>query len=214
VGYRTRWHRSHSLQQVLMREHNCYAVEGHRYVAESTVIERNDREISFAPDGTGSEHQTIVVRVQTEAAVKNLSVVSFTYASASQRVDIEYIRVRLRAGDRLEWSARLVHTAAEAPGRFWGIYAFTGREAVALAETFTLRLPRSVAITVWSPKQPAKITEEGAERFYRWTSSQLDPTGGPEAESRTEAEKKRTLTPEETRPHRRRSASHRLDKLS
>src|SRR6266851_1393411 len=30
-----------------------------RYVAEPTVIERNDREISFAADGTGSEHQTI-----------------------------------------------------------------------------------------------------------------------------------------------------------
>jgi hypothetical protein len=63
--------------------------------------------------------------------------------------------------------------------------------------TFTLRLPKSVSATVWSPKQPAKVTEEGAERVYRWTSSQLDPTGGPEAEARTEAEKKRTLTPEE-----------------
>src|SRR5258708_4628827 len=147
-----------------------------RYVAEPTVIERNDREISFAADGTGSEHQTLVIRVQTEAAVKSLSVVPFTYASLSQHVDIEYLRVRhpdgsvvdtpiadalempteimrqapfysdlkqkqipvrgLRAGDRLEWSVRLVRTVAEAPGRFWGISAFTGKEAVALAETF------------------------------------------------------------------------------
>ena len=208
-----------------------------RYVAEPTVIERNDREISFAADGTGSEHQTLVIRVQTEAAVKSLSVVSFTYASLSQHVDIEYLRVRhpdgsvidtpiadalemptefmrqapfysdlkqkqlpvrgLRAGDRLEWSVRLVRTVAEAPRRFWGISAFTGKEAVALDETFTLRLPKSVSATVWSPKKPAKISEEGAERVYRWTSSQLEPTGGPEAEARIDAEKKRTLTPEE-----------------
>lgn len=40
----------------------------------------------------------------------------------------------LRAGDRLEWRVRLVRTAAEAPGRFWGVSAFTGKEAVAVAE--------------------------------------------------------------------------------
>lgn len=208
-----------------------------RYVAEPTVIERNDREITFAADGTGSEHQTLVIRVQTDAAVKSLSVVSFTYASFSQHVNIDYIRVRhadgsvvdtptadalempteimrqapfysdmkqkqipvrgLRAGDRLEWSVRLVRSVAEAPGRFWGSSTFTGKEAVALAETFTLRLPKSISATVWSPKQPARVTEEDTERVYRWTSSQLDPTGGPEAEARTDAEKKRTLTPEE-----------------
>lgn len=208
-----------------------------RYVAEPTVIERNDREITFAVDGTGSEHQTLVVRVQTEAAVKSLSVVSFAYASFSQNVQIDYVRVRhadgsvvdtptadalempteimrqapfysdlkqkqipvrgLRAGDRLEWSVRLIRTVAEAPGRFWGNAAFTGKEAVALAETFTLRLPKSVPATVWSPKQPAKVTEEGTEQVYRWTSSQSDPTGGPEAEARTDAEKKRILRPEE-----------------
>src|SRR5260370_947584 len=43
-----------------------------RYAAEPTVIERNDREVSFAADGTGFEHQTLVVRVQTDASVKNL----------------------------------------------------------------------------------------------------------------------------------------------
>lgn len=208
-----------------------------RYAAEPTVIERNDREIFVAADGTGFEHQTVVIRVQTEAAVKTLSVISFSFASASQHVEIESMRVHhpdgsvvetpvadalempteimrqapfysdlkeeqipvrgLRAGDRLEWSVRTVRTKAEAPGRFWGVSDFTGKDRVALSESLTLRLPRTVPANVWSPKQPAKITEEGSERVYRWTSSQLEPTAGPEAEARTEAEKKRTLTAEE-----------------
>jgi tetratricopeptide (TPR) repeat protein len=208
-----------------------------RYATEPAVIERNDRESVFAADGTGFETQSIVIRVQTDAAVKNLGVISFSYASASQRVDIEYLRVRhpdgtvietpvaealdmpseimrqapfysdlkekqvpvrgLRAGDKLEWSIRLVRTKAEAPGRFWGISNFTGKERVALAETFTLRLPKAVPANVWSPKQPAKITEEGSDRVYRWTSSQLEPTVGPEAQARTEKEKKRVLSEDE-----------------
>jgi Flp pilus assembly protein TadD len=208
-----------------------------RYATEPAVIERNDREITFAADGTGVERQTLVVRVQTDAAVKSLGVVSFNYASASQHVDIEYLRVRhpdgsvvetpvadalempteimrqapfysdleekqipvrgLRAGDKLEWSVRLVRTKAEAPDRFWGISSFTGKERVALAERFTLRLPKAVPANVWSPKQPPKIIEEGSERVYRWTSSQLEPTVGPEADARNEADKKRALTPEE-----------------
>lgn len=208
-----------------------------RYATEPAVIERNDRESVFAADGTGFETQSIVIRVQTDAAVKNLGVVSFSYASASQRIDIEYLRVRhpdgtvvetpiaealdmpseimrqapfysdlkekqlpvrgLRAGDKLEWSIRLVRTKAEAPGRFWGISNFTGKERVALAESFTLRLPKAVPANVWSPKQPAKISEEGSDRVYRWTSSQLEPTVGPEAQARTEKEKKRVLSEDE-----------------
>ena len=208
-----------------------------RYATEPAVIERNDREVTFAADGTGTEQQSLVVRVQTDAAVKNLGVASFSYASASQRVDIDYVRVRhpdgsvvetpvtdalempteimrqapfysdlkekqipvrgLRAGDRLEWSIRLVRMKAEAPGRFWGISTFTGKERVALAESFTLRLPKDVPANVWSPKQAPKITEEGSERVYRWTSSQLEPTVGAEADARMEAEKKRTLSADE-----------------
>jgi hypothetical protein len=207
------------------------------YAGEPTVIERNDREITYATDGTGSEHQTVVTRVQTDAAAKNLSVVSFPYASASQRIDIEYLRVRhpdgstvttpitdaldmptevmrqapfysdlkqkqipirgLRSGDRLEWSVRLIYISAEAPGHFWGSSAFTGKEAVALSESFTLRFPKSVTVIVQTPKLNPTITEEGEDRIYRWTSSQLDLTQGPIAQARKDAEKKRLLAPEE-----------------
>jgi tetratricopeptide (TPR) repeat protein len=208
-----------------------------RYATEPAVIERSDRESVFAADGTGVENQSIVIRVQTDAAAKDFGVVSFSYASASQRVDIDYLRVRhpdgivvetpvaealdmpseimrqapfysdikqkqlpvrgLRAGDKLEWSIHIVRTKAEAPGRFWGVASFTGKERVALAESFTLRLPKAVPANVWSPKQSAKITEEGSDRVYRWISRQLEPTVGPEAQTRTEKEKKRVLSVDE-----------------
>lgn len=213
------------------------AITGDRYASEPAVIERNDRETAFAADGTGFERQTFVIRVQTEAAVKDLSVISFIFASASQHIDLDYVRVRhpdgsvvessiadalemptevmrqapfysdlkvkqvpvrgLRPGDKLEWSVRNVRTKAEAPGQFWGGESFTGKERVALSESFTLRLPKSVTAKVWSPKQAPKITEERDERVYRWTSSQLESTVGPEADARNEADKKRTLTAEE-----------------
>ena len=209
-----------------------------RYTGEPTVIERNDRESIVAANGTGSEHQAIVVRVQTEAAVKDLSVLSFSFAGESQHVDLDYVRVRhpdgsvvetpvsealempsevmrqapfysdmklkqipvrgLRPGDRLEWSVRLIRTKPEAPGRFWGVSAFTGKEHVAISETFSLRIPKSKNSQVWSPKlQPAEITEQNGDRVYRWSSSQLEATVGSEAETRADVERKRVLTPDE-----------------
>ena len=47
--------------------------------------------------------------------------------------------------------------------------------------------------------QPSKptIKEENGERIYRWSGSHLDPTAGPDAEARKEADKTRALTPAE-----------------
>ena len=207
------------------------------YAAEPLVLVRYDREIVVAVDGTGTDRQSMAVRVQSDATAKALGVVSLPYASASQRIEIAYVRVRhsdgtltetpvadaldvptevmrqapfysdlkekqlpvrsLRTGDTLEWSATLVSAKAEAPGRFWGVAGFTGKDRVALAETVTLRVPKGTAATVWSPKLPVTPVDEGAYRVYRWTGSQLDTTTGPAAEARAEAEKKRALTAEE-----------------
>ncbi len=207
------------------------------YAAEPLVIERSEREIVVAADGTGTEQQLLVVRVQSDATAKTLGVISLPYASGSQRLVFDSVRVRhpdgtvtetpvadaldlptevmrqapfysdlkekqlpvrnLRMGDRLEWRATLTSTKAEAPGRFWGVAGFTGKDRVALAESVTLRVPKGVSATVWSPKLPVTPVEEASYRVYRWTSSQLETTTGPAAEARAEAEKKRALTPEE-----------------
>jgi tetratricopeptide (TPR) repeat protein/transglutaminase-like putative cysteine protease len=64
------------------------------YSKEGVVIERLVTKVLFAADGTGSQETTAAVRVQTEAGVHSLAVLSFSYLSSSQSVEVDYVRVR------------------------------------------------------------------------------------------------------------------------
>lgn len=64
------------------------------YSAEPIVIERLDGVYKMAADGTGSKVTTVVAKVQTEAAAKQLGIVGVAYASNSERVEFSYVRVR------------------------------------------------------------------------------------------------------------------------
>ena len=107
----------------------------------------------------------------------------------------------LQAGDTLEWQARIVRTRAEAPNQFWGEDSFFSEtDGVALEESFELRVPTASAPTVWTnPRLGAKPVEtvDGATKVYRWTSSQLNPLAGAEAEAAKKAKKGKLLTAEE-----------------
>jgi tetratricopeptide (TPR) repeat protein len=94
----------------------------------------------------------------------------------------------LRVGDRLEYKASVVRVKAEAPGEFWGQEDF-GNGVVVLEESIELYLPKGKYVKVWSPDHAPVVTEQGEERVYRWTGSQLKPTVVSEKEKR-EKEKK------------------------
>ena len=64
------------------------------YSAEPIVLERLDGVYKMAADGTGSRLTTIVARVQSEAAAKQLGIVGVAYASSSEHVEFSYVRVR------------------------------------------------------------------------------------------------------------------------
>ncbi|MGD0444011.1 MAG: DUF3857 domain-containing protein [Edaphobacter sp.] len=64
------------------------------YSAEPLVIERLDGVYKMAADGTGSKLTTVVAKVQTEAAAKQLGIVGVAYASNSEHVEFDYVRVR------------------------------------------------------------------------------------------------------------------------
>jgi tetratricopeptide (TPR) repeat protein len=64
------------------------------YSAEPIVVERLDGLFKMAADGTGSKLTTVVARVQTEAAAKQLGIVGVAYSSNSERVEFTYVRVR------------------------------------------------------------------------------------------------------------------------
>jgi tetratricopeptide (TPR) repeat protein/transglutaminase-like putative cysteine protease len=64
------------------------------YSRESFVFEQLTRVYRYAADGTGSREITGVIDIQNQAAVKALSVIPFDFASSSEHVEIDYVRVR------------------------------------------------------------------------------------------------------------------------
>lgn len=72
------------------------------YAGESAVVLRQISLYSFNLDGTGYREQSLAVRVQSEAAVRELGILNIGFAGASERVEIEYARVRRPDGTLLE----------------------------------------------------------------------------------------------------------------
>ncbi len=72
------------------------------YSGESAVIEHFDTVYQMAADGTGWRQATMAVRVQSEAALRQLGVVTISYAGNSERVEIAYARVKRPDGTVVE----------------------------------------------------------------------------------------------------------------
>ena len=86
-----------SLALVLLCPHCAQAQKStatNPYAAEALVIERSDLTYSYHADGTGVRERTVSVRVQSEAAVRELGVLSVPFASAAEKVEFQYVRVR------------------------------------------------------------------------------------------------------------------------
>ncbi len=64
------------------------------YADEPYVVERVEHVYSMAADGTGTTRMTLVARIQSEATVRQLGVVTIPFAGASEHVEIAYVRVR------------------------------------------------------------------------------------------------------------------------
>ena len=94
--------------------------------------------------------------------------------------DLHVLRIAVRGlgvGDRLEFQLRTVLTGALAKGEFWGTESM-GHGRVILERTVELRVPASRHVLVSSPGRPAQTSQDGADKVYRWTGSQLQPTAG------------------------------------
>ena len=71
--------------------------KGHDYSRESFVIEKMHSTYRFEADGTGRKETIARIRVQSEAGVQQWGQLQEGYNSASERVEIPYVRV-LKAG--------------------------------------------------------------------------------------------------------------------
>ena len=71
------------------------------YSQEAAVIEQMATKIAFDNDGKFNREQTSRVRVQTDSGVKQWGLLSFPFQSATQTVEIDYVRVRKADGTTL-----------------------------------------------------------------------------------------------------------------
>ncbi|MGC2196998.1 MAG: DUF3857 domain-containing protein [Terriglobales bacterium] len=71
------------------------------YSQEPAVIEEMSTRIVFDNDGNSTREQASRVRVQTDAGVQQWGLLSFPFQSATQTVEIDYVRVRKPDGSTL-----------------------------------------------------------------------------------------------------------------
>lgn len=71
------------------------------YSLEAAVIEEMSTKLAFDNDGNFTREQTSRVRVQTDAGVQQWGLLTFPFQSATQTVEIDYVRVRKADGSVL-----------------------------------------------------------------------------------------------------------------
>jgi tetratricopeptide (TPR) repeat protein len=72
------------------------------YSAEPFVVEHLDSVYRMVADGTGSKTTTVVMRIQSEASLKQVGVLNIPFAAGTQHVEIVYARVRRPDGTVIE----------------------------------------------------------------------------------------------------------------
>jgi len=183
------------------------------YSKEAFVDEEDISKISFENDGTSTREWLLRIRIQSDAGVQHYSVLTFPYQEATDKLDIDYVRVRkpdgtviitpadnvqdmpsditrqapfysdlhekhvavkgLAVGDVLESHALWHVTKALAPGQFWFSFNFS-HDFIVLHQQLQISVPRDRAVKWKSPAVQPVMTEEGTQRVFTWTSSQLE----------------------------------------
>lgn len=72
---------------------------------EAAVFDRMDDLVRFEDDGTSVQETTAVIRVQSQAGVKELGQLIFGYSSATEKLEVDYVRVRKPDGRVIETPA-------------------------------------------------------------------------------------------------------------
>lgn len=75
------------------------------YASQPAVIERWDTTYRMNADGTGERDMHLIVRIQSEGAVQQFGVLSFSYASAYESPSIKFVRVLKPDGSTVETPA-------------------------------------------------------------------------------------------------------------
>jgi tetratricopeptide (TPR) repeat protein len=82
-----------------------FAADTPDYSKEAAVIQDFATKVSFSATGAREWQQTLSVRVQSEAAVRQFGILGFLYNSDNERIEIEYVRVKKADGSVVETPA-------------------------------------------------------------------------------------------------------------
>src|SRR5256885_14835893 len=66
---------------------------------EAAIVERFITRLHYENDGTGFEEVTRAIRVQSEAGVEAYGQLVFGYSSATEKLEVNYVRVRKTNGE-------------------------------------------------------------------------------------------------------------------
>jgi tetratricopeptide (TPR) repeat protein len=72
---------------------------------EAVVFDKLDNLVRYEDDGTGVQEKIAVIRVQSQAGVQALGQLVFGYSSATEKLDVDYVRVRKPDGQVIETPA-------------------------------------------------------------------------------------------------------------
>lgn len=75
-------------------------------------IDQMDTTLRFAADGTGDRTRTLRARIESDAAVRELGVLAFSYDADIERLEISYVRVRKADGSVVETPQSNIQEAA------------------------------------------------------------------------------------------------------
>jgi tetratricopeptide (TPR) repeat protein/transglutaminase-like putative cysteine protease len=75
------------------------------YSSEAFIIEKLVTKTAFAEDGSSTIDAQVTEKIQSQAGVQNVSVLSFPYASVEAKLEIVYLRVRKADGTVVETPA-------------------------------------------------------------------------------------------------------------
>jgi tetratricopeptide (TPR) repeat protein/transglutaminase-like putative cysteine protease len=64
------------------------------FLKEAYVIEKLHTQVVEEADGSGTREHTAEIKILADAGVKTFAVLNFTYTSANETVDVDYVRVR------------------------------------------------------------------------------------------------------------------------
>src|ERR1700753_1907305 len=69
---------------------------------DGIIIEKFDTVVRFESNGTGERTRTVAARLESDAAVRQLGVLAFSFSSRGEQFSVDYVRVRKQDGATVE----------------------------------------------------------------------------------------------------------------